>query len=291
MPQNTGKLRVVYEYGMIALGVLILALSISLFFEPHQMVTGGVTGFAIAFQGMTRPFGFVVPLWVTNTAVNIPLLLFAWKMKGFNFIAKTLFGTGFLSVCLFFTQMIPIIDTDIFIAMVFGGISAGVGVGIVIRFSGTTGGSDLGGYLIHQKVPHIQMSRLIFIIDAAVIMLGIITFGFTKSFYAVIAVFLSAKGMDAVLEGLNFSKAAFIISDAPYEISQAIIKELDRSATILDGKGAYSMQEKKVVLSVVSTKEIIMLKQITSRLDKNAFMIMADVREVYGLGFRDLEDK
>lgn len=285
-----------FEYFAIAGGTFLLALAISLFFSPNDLVTGGVTGLAIVISGVSEKlFGFEVPIWLTNIVFNIPLLLIGWRVRGLGFIKRTLFATIVLTVSLYATDLLPQVlpsltkNTDMFLSAVFGGVIGGAGLGIVFRFNATTGGSDLAAGIIHKYWPHISLSRFMFVIDACIILAGFFTFGSERTLYAIVSVFVSLKAIDAVLEGFSFSKAAFIISDHSKEIADKIINDLDRSATILDGRGAYSMNEKNVILCVVSKKEIVQLKQIAVSADNNAFVIVADVREVLGEGFFEYE--
>lgn len=281
-----------YEYAMIAAGTFLLALGLTLFLSRSELVVGGVTGFGIALSGITERFGVRIPLWITNTAINIPLLFIGLKVKGLKFLKKTLFATLFLSASLIVTELIPPISgIDMLLASIFGGVLCGAGVGLVFRFEGTTGGSDLAASIIHKFKPHMSISKLLFGVDAVIVAMGLFVFGPTNTLYAIISIFISTQVIDAVLEGLSFSKATFIISDHADEISKAIIKELDRSATILDGRGAYSGNVKNVVLCVVSQKEVFKLKNLASAIDRNAFIIVSDVREVLGEGFSAIEGK
>lgn len=271
---------------IIILGDLLLAVAIIAFLEPQNLVTGGVSGIAIIVEDYTGRLGYAVPIWLTNLALNIPLFLLGIKAMGRAFLVKTAFATFFLSVALYLVGFIPLIEMDITLAAVFGGVFSGVGLGLVFRVMATTGGTDLAASLIRKRfMPHISIPRILFVLDSAIILLGLLVFGPVPAMYAVVAVYVTTKVTDTLLEGLSFSKAAFIISDESERIAESVMQKLDRGATGLNGQGMYTRREKNVLLCVVSAKELVRLKEIVHALDTGAFMIVADVREVLGDGF------
>jgi len=166
-----------------------------------------------------------------------------------------------------------------------------MGVGFVYRQLATTGGSVLIAALIHKVLKHVPTSRILMVLDWSVILLGFFVFGPERTMYAIIAIFVSTKSMEYVLEGLHFAKAAFIISEDSHRIASAITDQMDRGVTSLDGRGAYTGHEKNVLLCVVSKREIARLKEVVSNIDKKAFVIVADVREVLGEGFKEFDAK
>ncbi|MCL2416212.1 MAG: YitT family protein [Defluviitaleaceae bacterium] len=280
--------RTIYEYMMISLGCYLLAAGISFFLQPHNFVIGGVSGLGIIIQHYTGThFDFVIPVWLTNIAINLPLLLFALRIFGIKFITKTIYATFFLSLSLFINEFVPIenFQSDFFLASVFGGFFAGLGTGIVLKSLATTGGSDLAASIIQHFKKHLSVSKVLMVIDWCIIILGFFFFGSTGTMYAIIAVYVSAKAIDFVLEGLNFAIGAFIISDKADEIGIEINDQMDRGVTSLRGAGVYTGQEKNILLCVVPKKEIVQLKEIVSGLDKDAFVIVTDVREALGEGF------
>jgi uncharacterized membrane-anchored protein YitT (DUF2179 family) len=268
----------------LVLGVAVMAIGISLFMEPAELVSGGVTGLGIVLQRVTRDF-VKIPLWAFNAVLNIPIFIAAWRVKGFEFISKTLLATALLSPALFLTSLIPLKTGDILLSAVFGGALSGAGLGLVFRSGATTGGSDLLATVIHHYKRHLQISKILLALDFLVILTGMLVFGPEKSLYAVISVFISSKVVSTVLEGLSYAKAAYIISDNFSMIGQRLLAEMERGVTILNGKGLYTGSEKNVLLCVVSSKEIIKLKDIVKDADKQAFIIVSDVREVLGEGF------
>ncbi len=277
--------KTLFEYFLITLGVTIMAVAVAVFFAPYEMVTGGVTGLAIIIEKFTEG---KIPIWLTNAVVNIPLLLLAIKARGFKFLAKTLYGTLYFSFALYFTEFIPKIEMDLFLVAVFGGLLDGIGLGLVFRAMGSTGGTDLIASIVTKYYPHFAIQKVLLAVDGCVIAVGLFTFGPMKTMYALIAVFILSKTIERILEGLGFAKATFIISESYVEISQELMKRLDRGVTALNGTGMYTGGQKNVLMCVVSVKEVVTVKDIVKEIDPNAFVIVTDVREVLGEGFQKI---
>ncbi|PKM68480.1 MAG: YitT family protein [Firmicutes bacterium HGW-Firmicutes-2] len=285
---RTRKVWVDYLY--IIVGVTIMAIAINAFFEPLDMVTGGVTGIAIIVKGLSMDVvQGGIPLWLTNMIINIPLFVLAIIVKGRDFGWRSLFATFFLSFALFYTQWVPVLTKDILLASIFGGVLAGVGLGLVFSAFSTTGGTDLAASLIQHVIKHVSIARIMMILDSIIILSGVYFFGAEATLYAVISVFISVKVIDAILDGLHFSKAAFIISDHHKTIAENIMSELDRGVTGLVGEGMFTASPKHVLFCVVSKREIVKLKEIVKISDPRAFVIVTDVREVLGEGFKEYE--
>lgn len=285
----TDKKKSLKEYIFIMAGVLLLAFSIKKFLEPNSLVTGGATGLGIIGQNIAQKyFGFTYPLWLSNLIINAPLFIIAAKVLGVKFLRRTMFATFFLSAALYLVEFIPALpmENDLLLSAVFGGALSGTGIGITFANSATTGGSDIAAMLVHHYKKHISVSKILFFMDAAVIVTGAFIFGLNKALYAIIYVFISSKMVNTILEGLSFAKVAFIISDYSQEIGEKLLTSLERGVTALSGKGMYTGQAKNVVMCVVSTKELVTLKTLVSETDKNAFVIVSDVREVLGEGFK-----
>ncbi|MDR2903219.1 MAG: YitT family protein, partial [Clostridiales bacterium] len=233
MPKNGKYL----DYLLLIVGTTLLAYAINLFYEPNGLVTGGVSGLGIIIQTVSRQaLGFTVPLWATNIVLNLPLFILGARVMGARFLRRTLFATVYLTVALFFTAYLPQIKgTDLLLSAVFGGAVGGLGLGLVFRCMATTGGSDLAASILHERYKHISISKLMFAIDAVIVTLGFFTFGATKAMYAIIAIFINSKMTAALLEGLDFAKAAFIISENADRIAEKLLAELSRGATGLYG--------------------------------------------------------
>ena len=274
------------EYLMITIGTALIAFSVASIYDPSGFVTGGFSGLAIIVKQLTEeliPGG--VPLAITNLLLNIPVFLIAIHLKGWNYIVKTLFGTIMLSFWLGVLPVVPIAEGDFLLTALYGGIVMGVGIGLVFLSQATTGGTDLIAAIIQHFWRHYSIADIMQIIDAFIVLAGAYLFGIQMALYAVISIYLVSKVSDGIIEGLKFSKAAFIITKKPNELSQILMEELSRGVTGLSAKGMYSGEKKNMLFCVVSRKEIVRLKELTLNLDPDAFVIVTDVREVLGEGF------
>lgn len=270
----------------ISFGAILMALAVNLIFEPMQLVTGGVSGLAIAVKAWTSSIvDGGIPVWLFTIACNIPLFLLATKIRGIRFLFSSLFGTVVYILAL---MVIPIIDLqmdDYLLASILGGALSGVGIGMVFSVQASTGGTDLVAYILQNKKKHMSVPQLMTIVDGLIIIIGALTFGLGNALYALIAVFIQAKVSDGILEGLKFAKMAYIISDDYSEIADAILRQMERGVTGVSATGMYSNKDKKMLFCVVSRKEIVQIIEIAQRIDPKAFVIISDVREVMGEGF------
>ena len=266
--------------------MVVMAVAIKSIYDAAGLVTGGFTGISIMIKGMSETYsGKGVPLWFTNLLLNIPLFTVAILLKGSRFLWKSLFGTFFLSVWLYVLPLFVLIQEDIFLTALFGGLLGGAGIGIVLRAGATTGGVDLLATLIHDYFRHYAVVQIMMVIDAMIIISGAYIFGFNRALYAVLAVYITTRVSDFMIEGSKFAKVVYIITEKYEETALMIMEELKRGATALDARGMYTGEEKDVLFCVVSKKETVRLKEMVYRLDHNAFVIVTDAREVLGEGF------
>lgn len=277
-----------YDYLMIIIGTGILAFGIACFYDPIGLVTGGFSGLAIVIKHVTEPLiDGGIPLWLTNIALNVPVFILSYILKGKNFIGKTLFGTLMLSAWLMVLPEIDMAEGDLMIAALFGGVCAGAGIGFVIRVGATTGGTDMVSALVQLKLRHFSIVQILLVIDGIVVLLGLFVFGMRPTLYAMIGIVVQTKVSDLVVEGFNYSKAAYIITNEHEEVAKRIMTELERGVTGLQAKGMYTQQDKCVLYCIVTQKEIIGLKDIVNEVDPSAFVIVSDVKEVLGEGFQE----
>ncbi len=271
---------------LIIVGTLLIALSINWVFDPMGMVTGGVTGLAIAVKYLT---GLIVeggvPVWLTNILCNIPLFIVAIFIIGKRFTLTSFLAMLSLTGFIYIIPLENMFDGDFLLAAVFGGAVGGAGMGLVLMAMTTTGGTDLAAMIIHHKLKHLSVPSILLFVDSLVVILGVFVFGINKALYAIIAIFISAKVSDGILEGVKFAKIAFIISDHYEEIASKILTDMNRGVTGLKATGMYSNIDKKMLFCVVSKKEIVNVIDIVNKIDQRAFVIVNDVREVMGEGF------
>lgn len=276
------------HYLLIITGTLLMAVSVKAVYEPLEMVTGGITGLAIVIKKITSYWiEGGLPIWITNILLNIPLFITALVVLGKNYLKNTFFATISFTIALYIVPSLDLVYRDYLLASVFGGVIGGTGLGLVFVTLASTGGTDLVAMLINKYKPYYSVPQILIVIDSVIVLAGAISFGITKALYAVIAVYITSKVSDGILEGLKFAKMAYVISDYYEEIAYHIMKKLDRGVTGVSATGMYSNKEKKMLFCVVSKKEIIELTSIVSEIDPKAFIIVSDVREVMGEGFRE----
>lgn len=263
-----------------------MALAINSVFDQAGMVTGGFSGIAIIVKSLTEPFfSGGLPLWLTNITLNIPLFFLGIHMRGFAFVKKAVVGELALSFWLYIQPVLPIASEDLLLTAIYGGVIMGIGIGLVFLGQGTTGGTDMMAALIQRHLKHYTIAQIMQLIDGLIVVLGIYIFGIHKAMYAIIAVFLVTKVTDGMIEGLKFSKAAYIITTRQDDVADILMRKLDRGVTGIHVKGMYSKEEKVMLFCVVGKKQIVHLKELVSDVDPEAFIIVSDAREVLGEGF------
>lgn len=270
----------IIQYLEITIGTLIVAFAVKNIYAHVNLVTGGVSGLAVVFNNI-----LAIPLWLTNTVINIFLFVAGAKLLGWKYISKTVYATLMLSFGLYIIPEIKMFDNDMILSTVFGGICTGVGIGLTLKNGTSTGGTDMLAQLLHLKIKSRSVVEIMQVLDTAVVIVGIVVFGIKPAMYALITVFIFTKVSDNIIEGVNFSKQIFVISDMAEEIAQGIMTKMNRGVTSIDVKGMYSGANKKMLFCVVRKKELVAFKKIVSSIDKNAFVILSDSREVFGEGF------
>ena len=282
----------IYNFIMIVIGTGILAFGIQCFYDPIGLVTGGFSGLAIIVKNVSSYFWEGgIPLWFTNIALNIPVFILAYFLKGKKFIGKTFYGTVLLSVWLYIIPAIDMAEGDFMIAAIFGGVTAGVGIGFVIKVGATTGGTDMVSALVQLKLRHYSIVQILQVIDAAVVVMGLMVFGMRPTLYAIIGIVVQTKIADLIVEGFNYSKATYIISDKHEIVAERIMKDLDRGLTGLEARGMYTGTGKRVLMCILNQKELVKLKYLVNEVDPEAFIIVSDVREVLGEGFQEYKEE
>lgn len=281
------KIRPVYmDYLLMAGGTAVMALAINSVYDPISLVTGGFTGAAIIIKEITEKlFPGGVPLWLTNILLNIPVFILGMKIKGIRFLKRTFFATAALSFWLYLLPTWNLGVEDLFLSSVFGGVIAGIGIGMVLMARGTTGGTDLVAALIQHYLKHYSIVQVMQVIDGVIVLFGAWVFGMNRALYAIVAIFITSMVSDQLIEGVKFAKTAFIITEEKQKVAQAVMEVLGRGLTSLDAQGMYSGKHKSLLFCVVSKKEIVDLKEVVSDADPNAFIVVSDAREVLGEGF------
>ncbi len=266
-------------------GNMIFALAIHSFTAPNHIAPGGLTGISTILNYM-----FNIPIGLSTFVLNLPLFIIGYKSFGRTFILKTLFSLIIfsLSVDVLF-QKVPVYEGDPLLGGLFGGAIMGFGIGLVILRGGSTGGVDILSLDIQKKSPSVPLGTIFLMFDVVVILLSMLVFkNFESGLYAFISIFVYSKVIDTVMYGTHSGKQAFIISDHNDRIAAHILEKMGRGVTKLKGAGAYTGQEKNVLLLVSGKREFYELKRTINEIDKNAFIIVNDVTEVFGMGFRPM---
>ncbi len=274
-----GILKAIWPITGSLLGALVMTLGLNMFLIPNKIASGGVSGLGIILFHT-----FNIPVGLTILLSNIPLFIAAGKFLGMKFVVRSLAGTFFLSAFVEILGFLPVLTTDLLLASIYGGIILGVGLGLVFRSGGSTGGTALASQLIKYFFG-LSTGQSLLGIDFIIIALAGLVFSAELAMYALISLFVTSKVIDFVQEGLGFSKACYIISNNGPKIARAILTDLDRGVTVLKGEGGFTGREKDILLCVVSQAEVSSLKRIVWNIEPDSFVIVSNVHEVLGEGF------
>ena len=275
------------QYALIALGSALFAAGFQFFLYPNSIIVGGVSGIAMIINYLTE-----LPVGVLNIVLNIPLFIIAWRHFGTRFIVSSFVGMLLSSVLVDLFALTNYSPTDdMLLACIIGGAVKGFGLGIIYYAGTTTGGTDIVAKFVRLKFPYINFGTLLMLTDAVIIIAFAAIFKEVEgAMYAVISMFVVSKVIDLVLYGIDNSNVCYIISEKSDQLVQDITDRLHRGVTILEGEGAYSHQNKQVLLCVVKRTQIADIRKIIKNIDENAFFIITDAKNVFGKGFGDISD-
>ncbi len=282
---KTMKKEVFYAYLHIIVGCLIGGMAYPLFLIPCGIAPGGLTGVGIICHHL-----FSWPVGTVSLVLNIPLFILSYRQMGPVFAFRSLIAMTLFSLSIDLLPFAPMTE-DPLLATLFGGILLGVGLGMIMRGGATTGGTDMMARLLHKHISFLSVGVLLFAMDFIVIVAAAVFIGANEALYAIIDIYASSKMIDAVLIGLTADKACFIISDAWEKVSERILTEMNRGATQLKARGAWSKEERPVVMSVVSRNELSTIKKIVQEEDESAFMFVTEAYEALGEGFSSFRDE
>lgn len=273
----------------ICLGAAIYGFGITHFNIEDHLAEGGLTGVTLILFALFR--------WdpgILNLVLNIPLFLVGWRLLGRNAFIYTSIGTVAFSFFVWFFRHFYFLDIplrhDMTLAALFAGVFGGVGLGIIFRYGGTTGGSDIIARIM-DKYFGISVGKTFFLTDTIVIASSLIYLDYKEAMYTLVAVFVGSRVIDFIQKGAYAAKAAIIISNQNKEIAKQIHDVMDRGATLLRGKGSFTDEEKDVLYCVVSRNEIFRLKNVIKQVDPHAFVAVNDINDALGEGFTLDENK
>ena len=283
--------RVAWEALLIVSGSVIFAAGVDCFEIPYGLAAGGVTGLATVFSAIAANMGVTLPVGIQTILMNVLLMLVVVRTGSKGYVARTVAG---ILCCGFFTDalvpFLPVVggEGDLLLCALWGGVITGVGLGLVFRAGGNTGGTDIVAQLLARKAT-MPLGTAIIIVDGAVIAFSATVFSVEQALYAAVAMFICGKVIDAVVDGPRTSRAAYIITDRYKEVEREILDGLDRGCTELSARGAWSGQERPVLFCVLSRSETVRLKEIVAEHDPNAIVFISEVHEAFGEGFKRIE--
>ncbi|MED3551400.1 YitT family protein [Cytobacillus praedii] len=274
------KTKLVKSIFFIILGSILMGVGIEEFLVPNKILDGGIVGISIILSHITS-----IKLGIFIFILNIPFFYIGYKQIGKTFALSTLLGIAVLSVSTFLLHDVPVFTKDPLLATVFGGIILGTGVGIVIRYGGSLDGTEILAIIVNKRLPF-SVGEIIMFFNIFIFASAGFVFGWNRAMYSVLAYFIAFKTIDVVIQGLDESKSAWIISEEHKLIGDAILARLGRGVTYLNGEGAYTGDDKKVIFCVITRLEEAKLKSIVEELDPNAFLAVANISEVRGGRFK-----
>ncbi len=264
----------------IVFGAILMGVGIEEFLVPNRILDGGIVGVSIILAHLT---GWRLGLFIF--LLNIPFFFIGYKQIGKTFALSTLLGITVLSLTTTLLHDVPVFTEDLLLATVFGGIVLGTGVGIVIRYGGSLDGTEIMAILANKKLPF-SVGEIIMFFNIFIFGTAGFVFGWDRAMYSILAYFIAFKMIDIVIAGLDESKSAWIISDYASDIGEAILARLGRGVTYLQGEGAYTGDNKKVIFCVITRLEEAKLKSIVEEHDPSAFLAFANISEVRGGRFK-----
>lgn len=285
MEKNVFKDFLLQSLGLVV-GCIFMSIGINMFFKPYTIAPGGLSGLSLVLGKLTG-----LPIPVVMLAIGIPLVIFSIKILGVKDSIKTLIGMTVFSILLGVTSSLSNFDVtkDVLLCSISGALCLGIGLGIVLKMDASTGGTDLIALMLNRVFPSVPLSKFMVILDGMVVVsAGIASKNLETALYSGVALYIIVKIVDAIVSGLNYSKAFMIISNESDILRDGITKELDRGVTFLQGKGGYTNEDKNVLLVVVSKKQEVHLKKVIKNIDPSAFIIVSDVHEVLGRGFKSI---
>lgn len=288
------------EYALILTGSFILAAGFVYFITPHRIVPGGVYGIAIVVHYLTKD---LIPFWPSGIPIglfglilNIPLTWAGIRILGPKFGVKTIIGFVLTSIFIDgITMLRPVGDAalvnDVLLSCVFGGVLIGFGLGLVFKSGATSGGSDIIAMIL-AKYTRLQLGKLMIYVDSTIVLIALASFqDWAIPLYSWVVIYISGRAIDMTLEGADYNKALFIISTKHKEIREKILTDLERGGTYLHGRGMYTDEDKQIIFTIVSRRELAILEEYISTIDPDAFITIMDTKEILGEGFRSLNKK
>ncbi|MCG7410171.1 YitT family protein [Paenibacillus sp. ACRRX] len=264
----------------ITTGAVLMGVALELFLVPNDVIDGGITGISIVISKLTA-----LPLGIFIFLINLPFLIIGYKQIGKTFAFSTLYGIIVMSATTFWLHHAAAFTNEKILAVLFGGLILGLGVGLVLRFGGSLDGTEIVAILVSKKT-RVPVGQIILFTNVFIFIIAGFVFGWDSAMYSIFTFYIASKVMDVVVEGLNESKSVTIISSEYDEVSEAIQDRLGRSTTFLYGRGGYSKEDTQIIYCVVTRLELAKLKAIVHEIDDKAFIAIESVSDVLGGNFQ-----
>nr|WP_307774972.1 YitT family protein [uncultured Cetobacterium sp.] len=282
------KIKILKDYVFIFIGTVIASIAINAFLVPSNLAPGGATGAAILINYITK-----IPVGTLIFAINIPLFIIGIKVFGKAYGAKTLAGISFLSlnvelIKVLFPHINQFIDfsnpTSIILGTLYGGVLMGVGLGTVIKNGGTTGGSDIVSGILNKYLK-IPIGQGLIMVDSTIVILAGYIFGAEKALYALINLYATGVVINKIINGMGNAKMAYIVTSEIEKVRKIIVEDLGKTGNHYVAKALFSQSDRDVITTVLRSREIHLLKELITEVDKEAFVVVSDVHEVMGRGY------
>lgn len=269
-------------------GVFIMAIGIHCFLVPANIAPGGVSGMAILIQYL-----WGLPIGLMSFVINVPVFILSWQYLGKKYTMQSFSAVLLSTVILDYvvTPWMPMYTGERFLGSLFGGIFVGAGLGLVFLRGFSTGGTDAISFLLQRKFPHMPIGRTLMLIDGLILAISVLVFhNIEAGLFGVVALFAQTKVIDGIVYGSEHGQMFLIVSDKNMEIKDKILVDVDRGATILKAVGAYTMEEKEVLLCAARKSQFGQIKRIVREVDPNAFFIVSEVSQILGEGFKSVSN-
>lgn len=274
------------DLALIVAGSAIFAVGVDCFEVPNGLAAGGITGLATVFYALAEAVGVYLPVGMQTIVMNVFLLLLVIKSGNRGYIVRTVIGIIACGVFIdAFVPFLPVLGNgDLLLCALWGGVITGIGLGLVFRTGGNTGGTDIISQLLAKKLS-IPVGTAMIVVDGLVIALSAPVFSVENALYAAIAMYICGKVIDAVIDGPRSERAAYIISERHAEIANAIMYDLNRGCTELQARGVWSGNDRPVLFCVLGRNQVPLLKQVVAEEDPEAIVFISEVHEAFGEGF------
>ncbi len=286
--KNSSPKDLFFDLIFFIVGAAVFSFGFVYFIDPHKISPGGMTGIAAVISYL---FEFI-PTGVALFILNVPIIVLGFIKIGGKFIIKTLFVTVLTSVTIdFFESVLPVYEGERLLAALFGGVLVGIGLALVMLRGGTTGGTDVLAKVFRTKFPYFSMGRMVLILDGVVVVISAIVYkDLETALYSVVALFTSAKMLDALLYGSDIGKFLFIVTNKAEEVSNALFAATDRGVTILPAKGGYKKEDRELLLCALRNQEVDKAIKTVKKTDPEAFTVVTVTGGVFGEGFEKKYD-